>query len=84
MGKAIDIHFYKDGERDVNKILVSHMEEVRDKIIKPTNKAQVRWANKNLFSIEPSKKIKPREFIATTWIHMDVRQFESDYKTIAR
>ncbi|WP_271784928.1 DUF4280 domain-containing protein [Aquimarina algiphila] len=76
MGKAIDIHFNKDGKRTRELIDV---ERVRDKVIIPTNKAQIRWTAKNLFSVEPSRKTYPKEFIATSWIHMDVRRFELKY-----
>lgn len=73
MGKAIDIHFNKDGKRTRD---ILDVEKVRDNIIIPTNKAQINWGSKNKFSLEPSRNAS---FVATTWIHMDVRQFELEY-----
>lgn len=32
-----------------------------------------------MFSVEPSRRNHSGEFIATTWIHLDVRQFELEY-----
>lgn len=80
MGKAIDITFNED---DVRTKDVKDVEKIRDKIIIPTNNAQIRWSGDNLFSLEPSKKRDPvnypKEHISTTWIHMDVREFDLEY-----
>jgi GH24 family phage-related lysozyme (muramidase) len=73
MGKAIDIHFNKDGTRTR---VTTDIEDLRDKIIIPTNGAQISWGSKNKFSLEPSRDAS---WVADTWIHMDVRQFDLDY-----
>lgn len=73
MGKAIDIHFNKDGKRTRELLDV---EKIRDKVIIPTNNAQISWGSKNKFSLEPSRNAS---WVATTWIHMDVRQFDLEY-----
>lgn len=73
MGKAIDIHFNKNGVRTRE---ITDVEAIRDKIIIPTNKAQINWGSKNKFSLEPSRNAS---FVATSWIHMDVRQFDLEY-----
>lgn len=73
MGKAIDIHFNKNGVRTKE---ITDVEAIRDKIIIPTNKAQINWGSKDKFSLEPSRNAS---FVATTWIHMDVRQFSLEY-----
>ncbi len=74
MGKAVDIHFNKDSERTRK---ISDIEYVRDKILISTNNGQIRWSAKNKFSVEPSKAKYVGEFTATTWIHIDVREFNS-------
>ncbi|OXA91249.1 peptidoglycan-binding domain-containing protein [Flavobacterium hercynium] len=76
MGKALDIHFSKN-DKKVYKL--NQIEEIRDKIILPYTNAQIRWEDIDLFSVEPSRKSYPKEFIATTWIHIDVREFASKY-----
>ena len=76
MGKALDIHFNRKGSK-VNELV--RIEEIRDKILVPYSKVQIRWKDDNLFSVEPSRKSYPKEFIATTWIHIDVREFSSKY-----
>lgn len=73
MGKAIDIHFNKNGTRTRE---ITDVEAIRDKIIIPTNKAQINWGSKDKFSLEPSRNAS---YVATTWIHMDVRQFDLKY-----
>ncbi|MGG6229188.1 hypothetical protein [Tenacibaculum sp. SDUM215027] len=48
--------------------------------MKDKSGAQLRWSGKNKFSLEPSTKDRiGREFIATTWVHFDVRNFELKY-----
>lgn len=76
MGKALDIHFNRKGSK-VNELV--RIEEIRDKILVPYSKVQIRWKDDNLFSVEPSRKSYPKEFIATTWIHIDVREFGPKY-----
>ena len=43
------------------------------------NAFQIRWGSANKVSFEPAKKEKPEEFIATTWIHADVRNYAKEY-----
>lgn len=73
MGKAIDLHF--------NKSTLADIEAIRDKVLIPNLNAQIRWGAKNKFSLEPSRRLpsKPKEFIAESWIHIDVREFEENY-----
>ncbi|WP_047790423.1 hypothetical protein [Tenacibaculum mesophilum] len=76
MGKALDIHFYKS---DNTISTEANCDKVR-KIMKDKSGAQLRWSGKNKFSLEPSTKDRiGREFIATTWVHFDVRNFELKY-----
>jgi len=76
MGKALDLHFNKNGKRTQ---ALKDIEEIREKILIPYANIQIRWKENNLFSVEPSTKKYPTEFIAPTWIHFDVRQFELVY-----
>jgi GH24 family phage-related lysozyme (muramidase) len=76
MGKAIDIHFNKSGKRTQ---ILEDMEEIREKVIIPKMGAQLRWGKHNKFSLEPTRKNYEKEFIATTWIHFDVRKFQLNY-----
>jgi lysozyme family protein len=55
------------------------MEIIRDKVIIPYMGGQLRWGDINKFSLEPARKAHNKEFVATTWIHYDVRQFELKY-----
>ncbi len=76
MGKAIDIHFNKNGQRTQS---IEDMEKIRDKVIIPHMGGQLRWGKNDKFSVEPTRKAHKKEFIATTWIHLDVRQFQIGY-----
>ena len=77
MGKALDIHFYKNGIR--KNVLIKDMEDVRENIYIKYIGAQLKWPSKNKFSIEPTRKSYLAEFIAPSWIHFDVREFEKKY-----
>lgn len=76
MGKALDLHIYKltdtnNTERNADK--------VRDLLIKFTN-AEYRWDGSDFFALEPSSRNRVGdEFIATTWVHYDVRTFNLQY-----
>lgn len=76
MGKALDLHFNKNGKRTKE---VTDMEKIREDIFNKYLGSQLRWNNKNKFSLEPTRKIFKNEFIATTWIHIDVREFDAIY-----
>lgn len=71
-GKAIDIDtILKPGEDhrdDMNKC-----NRMRDLLVQKSN-AQVGWQNTNRKSLEPAD-------IAPTWVHYDVRSYESKYLT---
>jgi hypothetical protein len=71
MGKAVDLQF--------NKSKISDVENIRDKIIIPNVKAQIRWKNENRFSLEPTRESYKGEFTASSWIHIDVREFNIRY-----
>lgn len=76
MGKALDLHIYKVD----NKINTeNNADKVRDILLKYTN-AEYRWKGCNVFALEPSTKNRiGNEFIATTWVHYDVRTFDLKY-----
>ncbi|OCA78577.1 hypothetical protein BBH99_08225 [Chryseobacterium contaminans] len=76
MGKALDLHFNKNGKRTQ---VPKDIEEVRQKIFVKYLGNQVRWNETNKFSLEPGVAAYKGEFIASTWIHYDVRQFELKY-----
>lgn len=76
MGKALDIHFNKNGKRTQDK---TDVEKIRQKIFVKYLNSQVRWSNSNVFSLEPGIPVYKGVFIASTWIHYDVRQFELKY-----
>lgn len=76
MGKALDIHFNKNGKRTQ---VPKEVEEIRQKIFVKHLGNQVRWNDSNKFSLEPGIPSYKGEFIASTWIHYDVRQFELKY-----
>lgn len=76
MGKALDLHFNKNGKRTQ---ILKEVEEIRQKIFVKYLGNQVRWNETNKFSLEPGVAAYKGEFIASTWIHYDVRQFELKY-----
>lgn len=76
MGKALDIHFEKNKKRTQ---VPREIEEIRQKIYVKYLGNQVRWGKINQFSLEPGIPAYKGEFIASTWIHYDVRQFELKY-----
>ncbi|WP_165851717.1 glycosyl hydrolase 108 family protein [Chryseobacterium pennipullorum] len=85
-GKAIDIQFSKGNWaiRGGNKENLAELRMIRDSIFIKYLGAQKEWPGKNLFSIEPidlrySNKGKLRYDHTFSWIHMDVRQFDSQY-----
>ncbi|MFS4474555.1 peptidoglycan-binding domain-containing protein [Chryseobacterium sp. T20] len=76
MGKALDLHIYKLTD-SINT--EKNADKVRDLLIKYTN-AEYRWEGENVFALEPSSRNRiESEFIATTWVHYDVRTFHLDY-----
>ncbi len=76
MGKALDLHFYKTNN---NVSTESNCDKIR-KILQDKSGAKLRWNKNNVFSLEPSSKDRiGNEFIATTWVHIDVRTFDLKY-----
>jgi hypothetical protein len=81
-GKAADLHIYteKDGkpvrssDSAENKTIC---DEVRG-IFKDKMSSQIRWGASNKLSLEPSEGTA-KEALATTWVHIDVRAYESKY-----
>ncbi len=77
MGKALDVHFYKNNATSSSE---KNCDIVRDKILINRSGAQLRWGNSNKISLEPSEKDRiGSEFIATTWVHYDVREFDLEF-----
>ena len=70
MGKALDIHFNKSGERTRT---VADIEEVRLKIYNKYLGAKWDWKERNIFNLESTR------VGATTWVHYDVREFDIKY-----
>lgn len=76
MGKALDLHIYKLNDRNNTE---KNADKIRDILTKYTN-AEYRWGGKNVFALEPSSRNRiGEEFIATTWVHYDVRTFSLEY-----
>lgn len=70
MGKALDIHFNKNGQRTR---VVADIEAIRKDIYVKYLGAQYSWPAANKFSLETTAQG------ASTWVHYDVRSFESTY-----
>ena len=76
MGKAIDIHIYKNDNASTTE---SNCDKVRDVLIKYSG-AKYRWTGVDFLALEPSTRNRiGTEFIATNWVHYDVRTFGLDY-----
>ncbi|BFO64791.1 glycosyl hydrolase 108 family protein [Chryseobacterium sp. KCF3-3] len=85
-GKAIDIQFSKGNWeiRGPQKKNLVELRNMRDTIFIKYLGAQKEWPNPNVFSIEPidllyDGKGNPRYDHTFSWIHMDVREFDSIY-----
>ncbi|WP_228422290.1 glycosyl hydrolase 108 family protein [Chryseobacterium aurantiacum] len=85
-GKAIDMQFSKGTWeiRGPQKKNLVELRNMRDNIFIKYLGAQKEWPNSNLFSIEPidllyDAKGNPRQDHTYSWIHMDVREFDSIY-----
>lgn len=66
MGKALDLHFNKNGARTR---AVADIEEIRSKVFNKYLGAQFSWPGADVFSLETSAQG------ATTWVHVDVRAY---------
>ncbi|MFB9057210.1 glycoside hydrolase family protein [Mariniflexile ostreae] len=70
-GKALDILYNYNSGRTKNKL---HVEEIRKKIFNKHLGAKWDWnAEKNIYYLESTNKG------ATTWVHLDVREFNIEY-----
>jgi hypothetical protein len=70
MGKAVDIHYKKNGKATSSS---ADMEKIRTDVFIKYNGAQLGWDGANRFSLERTSDG------ATTWVHVDVRRFDSVY-----
>lgn len=76
MGKASDIHIYSLTGKTTTE---ANCDKVRDLLMKYSG-AKLRWEGHDFFALEPStRNRKGKEFIATNWVHYDVRTFEMKY-----
>ena len=66
MGKALDLHFNKNGKRTEK---VTDMEKIREDIFNKYLGAKWDWGEKNIFNLESTKTG------AISWVHYDVREF---------
>lgn len=70
MGKALDLHFNNKNGRTKE---VSDMETIRKDIFNKYLGAKWDWKERNIFNLESTS------VGATTWVHYDVREFDSSY-----
>lgn len=70
MGKALDIHFNKNGVRTKS---TDDMEKIRLNIYNKYLGAKWDWTEKNIFNLEST------DVGAKTWVHYDVREFDIKY-----
>jgi len=75
MGKAVDLHFNKNNKRTYD------MDLLREKIYcecigAPKQEGKFGWLP-NKFGLEPNKWADGKD-AATTWIHLDIREFNKD------
>jgi predicted chitinase len=85
-GKAIDLQFNKgtwqiQGAQEKN---LAALRDIKDKIFAKYLDARTSWPDKNYFSLEPidlkyTKNGKIDNNYTYSWIHMDVREFDSEY-----
>ena len=78
MGKAVDLHFNKDGQRTRES---SDMDLLRENIFcdemgAPYNRGAFGWEI-NKFGLEPFEFKRGKKNGATSWVHVDVREFQS-------
>jgi GH24 family phage-related lysozyme (muramidase) len=85
-GKAIDIQFSKNGVKIRNAVRsnLQKLKDIRDGFYVKYLGAQKNWPDKNLFSTEPIDLLyyadgSLRYDYTFSWLHIDVRQFESTY-----
>ena len=79
MGKAIDAKISKIPQGKTSK---EFYHKFQTSLVESSpNAFQIRWRSANKVSFEPAKRKKTNseEFIATTWIHADVRNYAKEY-----
>ena len=79
MGKAIDAKISKIPKGEDSK---KFYHEFQTSLVESSpNAFQIRWGSANKVSFEPAikKNTTSKEFIATTWIHADVRNYAKEY-----
>ena len=74
MGKAMDFTF--DARTTNQKRNICN--DARDLLVEKSN-CQIRWNKRNEKALEPGFPARGREFIAATWVHLDVRQYDDRY-----
>ena len=72
MGNALDLQWTKGGL--TTHCLGADVDQIRTEIFVKRLGAQMRWPGRNKLSLEAATDG------ATSWVHMDVREFESQYK----
>lgn len=73
MGNALDVQFKKGNQS--TRCAGSDVDAIREKIFVKRLGAQLGWAERNMLSLETAAEG------ATTWVHVDVREYEAQYKT---
>lgn len=72
MGNALDLQWTKG--KSTTRCAGSDVDEIRAEIFVKRLGAQMRWPGRNKLSLESAADG------ATSWVHVDVREFESQYK----
>ncbi|OWP83144.1 hypothetical protein BWK59_12080 [Flavobacterium davisii] len=84
-GKAIDIQFSKGDKHFRGQYYsnIVHLEKIRDNYFIKFLNAKTNWTKKNYYGLEPIGLNKNNSKIDSnhtySWIHLDVREFESEY-----
>ncbi len=74
MGKALDFTFDVPDSDERHRLC----QQARQ-LLKTKSGCQVRWTHANKKALEPGVQEIPGEFIAKTWVHLDVRQYDKRY-----
>jgi GH24 family phage-related lysozyme (muramidase)/LysM repeat protein len=73
MGNALDVQFRKGSQS--TRCAGSDVDAIREKIFVKRLGAQLGWTERNTLSLETAAEG------AATWVHVDVREYEAQYKT---
>lgn len=73
MGNALDVQFKKGSQS--TRCAGSDVDAIREKIFVKRLGAQLGWTQRNMLSLETAAEG------ATAWVHVDVREYEAQYKT---